>query len=184
MDTNQPEDIGQAKAENKSKARLNERFVRWQAELRQSLTGHVALIVAFSSGGLAFVGSILNDDHANFSGHASYVIIAAGVLFLVSLFLALLISCNRLIDVRKTLEILKDRKDEKPSETIQALRTRTKQLGKWTWTLVYSQLVAFAVASALFCAGIFLAFEHRLFPDHHCKGHSCEPPPKFFPVER
>ena len=76
--------------------RLQARFVRWQEALRQSLSGHVTLIVAFASGGLGFVGSILNADQARFCGITSWLILGAGGLFLISLFLGLLISYNRL----------------------------------------------------------------------------------------
>lgn len=147
-----------------SNTQLQERFVRWQEALRQSLAGHVALIVAFASGGLGFVGSILNDDQAHFSGITPWLILGAGALFLISLFLALFISCSRLQDVRQTLDILKHRRQKSADDVIEELRARTDALGKRTWKMVYWQLGIFTVAAALFCAGIFLAFEHRLFP--------------------
>lgn len=150
--------------EDNSTTQLQERFVRWQDTLRQSLSTHVSLIVAFASGGLAFVSSILNDDRAEFSGLTPWLILAAGVLFLLSLILALFISCNRLQDARATLEILKHRRDKSPDDTIAELQTRTDTLGKRTWSFVYWQLGVFAVAAALFCAGVFFAFEHKLFP--------------------
>jgi hypothetical protein len=150
--------------EDKSTPRLQERFIRWQENLRQSLGSHVTLIVAFASGGLGFVGSILNADHAQFSGCTRWFILGAGLLFLVSLFLALFISCNRLEDVRATLAILRHRRDKSPDEIIAELQRRTDKLGKRTWKLVYWQLGVFTVGAALFSAGIFFAFEHRLFP--------------------
>jgi hypothetical protein len=187
MNTNEPEDSDKVKAKKESDARLRDRFVRWQAELRQMLGGHVALIVAFASGGLAFLGSILNDDYADFSGHASCLIFAAGFLFLVALLLALFISWNRLTDVRETLEIIKYRQNntqEKPlDDIIKKLKDHTDMLGKRTWWLVNCQLLVFAVAALLFCGGVFGAFKHRLFPPHHSKCHHGQPLPKFCPNE-
>lgn len=150
--------------ENNSSTRLQERFVRWQQALRESLGTHITLIVAFASGGLGFVGSILDDERARFTGCTPWLILGAGVMFLAALFLALFVSWNRLEDVRATLEILRHRRDKSPESVIDALQTRTDALGKRTWKLVYWQLTVFMIAAALFCAGIFLAFEHRLFP--------------------
>ncbi len=150
--------------EDESAVRLRERFVRWQSELRQSLSTHAALVAAFASGGVGFVGSILNDTEARFGGCTSWLILAAGVFFLLSLFLALFISFNRLRDVRSTLEILRHRRDKSSDEIITELQTRTAELGKTTWALVYWQFGTFAVAAALFLAGVFFAFEHRMFP--------------------
>lgn len=147
-----------------SATRLQERFIRWQESLRQSLIAHVALIVAFSSGGLGFVGSILNDEQARFSGCAPWLVMGAGSLFLAALFLALFISCCRLEDVRATLEILRHRRDKAHQDIIDELQARTDSLGRRTWKLVYWQLGVFTFACALFSAGIYFAFEHRLFP--------------------
>lgn len=150
--------------EDTSTIRLRERFVRWHDALRQSLSTHVALIIAFASGGLGFVASILNDDHAKFSGCTPWLILGAGVLFLVALVLALFISCSRLEDVRGTLEILRHRREKSAGEIIDDLQKRTDSLGQLTWKLVYLQLGVFAVAAILFSVGICLAFAHRLFP--------------------
>lgn len=113
---------------------------------------------------MALVGSTLNANHARFSGCTPWLILGAGFLFLVSLFLALFISCNRLEDVRATLAILRHRRDKSPEEIIAELQHRTDSLSKRTWKFVYWQLGIFAVGAALFSAGIFFAFEHRLFP--------------------
>ena len=139
-------------SEDTSTIRLGERFVRWQEALRQSLTTHVALITAFASGGLGFVGSILNDDHARFSDSTSWLILSAGVLFLAALVLALFISCSRLKDVRGTLEILRHRRKKSADDMINELQTRTDSLSKLTWKLVYLQLGVFAFAAILFSA--------------------------------
>ena len=150
--------------DNNSNTRLQERFVRWQEALRQSLSAHVLLIVAFASGGLGFVGSVLNADHAQFAGITSWLILAAGILFLFSLLLALFISCNRLQDTRATLEILNHRRNKSPNDIIEELRTQTDNLGRRTWKFVYWQLGIFTVGAIVFSAGVFFAFEHRLFP--------------------
>ena len=148
-------------SESDAAAQLQERFVRWQEALRQSLGGHVALIVALSSGGLAFIGSILNDDHARIGGLTSIFIVGAGLLFLLSLLAALFVSCLRLQDVRATLEILRHRREKAPADLIADLQGQTEQLGRKTWCAVYWQLGFFTLAAIFFTAGIFLAFEHR-----------------------
>jgi hypothetical protein len=149
---------------DKSINRLQERFIRWQDALRQTLSAHVTLIVAFASGGLGFVGSMLNSDHARFSGCTPWLALGAGMLFLLSLLLALFISCNRLQDVRATLEILKHRRKKSADEIIADLEVQTTALGNRTWTFVYCQLGIFAFAAVLFSVAVFFAFEHRLFP--------------------
>jgi hypothetical protein len=150
--------------DDNSNIRLQERFVRWQEALRQSLAGHVALIVAFASGGLGFVGAILNADQAHFSGITALLILSAGSLFLISLLLALWISLNRLKDIRQTLEILKRRRDGSAEDIVKKLQAQTDALGKRTWKLVYLQLFVFMLAAAVFSAGLYTAFDYKLFP--------------------
>jgi hypothetical protein len=53
--------------ENTPDSRLQERFVRWQQALRDSLSSHVALIVALSSAGVGIAASMLNAEHAVFA---------------------------------------------------------------------------------------------------------------------
>jgi ABC-type amino acid transport system permease subunit len=142
--------------------KLDERFIRWQAALRETLASHVAFIVAFSSGGLAFIGVILDSDHAVFSRGTSTTLLVAGGAFLLSLLLALIISHNRLSDVRETLKILKHRREQAPMELIEQLRRQTDALGKLTWGAIYLQLGLFAIGAVSFVVGVYLAFEHRL----------------------
>ena len=150
--------------QRESDLRLRERFVRWQAALRDVLGNHVALIVIMASGGLGFVGSIIKDDGADFSGVARWIIVAAAVFFLIALFLAVAISVNRLRDVRATLELLKRRREKSPQTIIRELENRTDALGRRTWYLVYLQLGTFTFAALLFTLGVFCAFEYKLFP--------------------
>jgi hypothetical protein len=144
--------------------RLQERFVRWQDALRQTLSAHVALIVALASGGLGFVGSTLNDNEARFGGFTSFFILGAGVLFLLSLFAALFLSCNRLQDVRATLDILKHRRDESPQHTIEVLQKRTDTLGERTWCALYWQLGLFVAAAVFFFGRCFSGLRAQIIP--------------------
>ena len=141
-----------------------ERLIRWQSNLRQSLSSHVALITAFSSGGLVFYGSILNDDKAHFGGITSICIIFSGLLFLITVVLAIFISSNRLNDNRKTLEIIRARRDKKPAAVITELEAQTDKLGTRTWKAVYWQLYLFLAACALFAIAVTLSFWHRFWP--------------------
>ena len=145
-------------------SRLSDRFVRWQETLRHSLTTHVTLIVAFASGGLGFVGAVINGDNARFSGVTPWLMMGAGGSFLIALLLALYISINRLQDVRVTVAIINQRRKKAPDDVIEELRSRTNELGKRTWKLIYIQLGIFAVGALLFTAGVFFAFQHKLFP--------------------
>jgi hypothetical protein len=148
--------------ESTQESRLNDRFVRWQEALRQTLGSHVALIVGFSSGGLGFVGVILNSADANLKNEAGCMLSIAGVLFLLSLALAIYISLNRLRDVRSTLEILSKRREKATETVIFELRGQTKKLGDRTWTATYCQVWIFMVAAVFFSVGMYFAFRHKM----------------------
>jgi len=143
-------------------SRLTERFVRWQDNLRQSLSSHVTLIVSWSAGGLAFCGALLNSDHARFEGITTWVFLVTAALFILCLLLSLFISCNRLQDTRATVKILKTRKNRGSEETINELQKLTDLLGKTTWCAVCFQLWIFAFASFSLLITVFLAFKDRL----------------------
>jgi len=149
-------------ADEASESRLNERFVRWQESLRQSLGSHVTLIVALSSGGLGFVGSLLANKDSKLEGGAGGFLIGAGAFFLLSLATALFISWNRLRDVRATLEILRSRRQKTPQHVIDELTVQTRALGDGTWEAVYLQLGLFAVGAVLFAVGVTISFAHRV----------------------
>jgi hypothetical protein len=154
--------------ENTPDNRLQERFIRWQQALRDSLSSHVALIVALASAGVGIAASILNAEHAVFAPLTSWLLLAAGTFFLVSLLLALFISLNRLHDTRATLEILKRRRERAPADVIRQLQDRADALGKRTWGAAYWQVGIFAAATVCLAAGVFFAFRPRLFslPEH------------------
>lgn len=145
-----------------SDTRLNERFVRWQEALRQTLGSHVTLIVALSSGGLGFVGSLLASKDTKLEGGAGGLLIAAGAFFLLSLAAALFISWNRLRDVRATLEILRSRREEATQNVIDKLTVQTRALGDKTWDAIYLQLGLFGTGAILFGVGVAIAFAHRI----------------------
>ena len=146
-----------------SAIRLEERFVRWQENLRHGLGGHVALIVALASAALGFIGSLLNGEKAHFGGSTTWCILAASLLFLLSLLVAVFISCNRLWDVRGTLGIIKKRRQKSPKDLIQDLQNQTDNLSHRTWCALNWQLGLFTAASLFLTAGTFLAFKYRLF---------------------
>jgi hypothetical protein len=148
--------------DDNKESRLNERFVRWQDNLRQSLSSHITLIVGWSAGGLAFCGVLLNSDHAQFDRITTLVFMATGALFILCLLLSLFISWNRLQDTRATLKILKARKEKGSDETIKELQKATDELEKNTWPAVKFQLVLFVFASVFFVVTILLAFKDRL----------------------
>jgi hypothetical protein len=153
------------------KERLDERFVRWQHELRRDLTRHVTLILSWSAGGLAFCGALLSSDHASFGGIVTDVFLLTALVFIVCLVMSLFISWNRLQDTRSTLRILKARKDQKSEETISAPQAQSDELGDRTWYAVRWQLVVFGVAWTLLVLSVLLAFQDRLWPcQHHHPG--------------
>lgn len=148
--------------EENEQSRLNERFVRWQENLRSSLSSYTTLIMSWSAGGLAFCGALLNSDHAKFGGITTLVFKITGGLLIICLLLAIFISWNRLEDTRKTLKLLKSRKNKGSKETIDELEKITDKLGDSTWCAVRLQLGFFALAAIFLVITVLLAFKDRL----------------------
>jgi hypothetical protein len=151
-----------------SDERLRDRFVRWQAELRQGLGSHVALIVSWSAGALVFCGALLRSNSAQFGGIATILFLIASFLFIACLAIALVISWSRLADTRATLRILGARRRRESDEIISQLEEQAEKLGKHTWRWVKMQLWLFGVAAMIFFATMILCFRSRLQLSYSC----------------
>jgi hypothetical protein len=144
-----------------------ESFVRWQGITISQLGYVVNLILGFATASLAFSVSILRDQSFPLQGWGRCFFRVSFIALVLSILSGMVCIWNRLRDFRLTTRIARDReqsrRDKKSEEQIDSdLRTRretVKTLGKLTWWLLYTQLVAFGLGLT-FLVAVFLRVYH------------------------
>jgi hypothetical protein len=130
-----------------------ERFIRWQAILREHLSYTINLLLTFSVAALGYSLSLIRDHAFNPTGLFLYVFWIALVSLWLSICLGIFCIFNRLSDFRATAQRAKQAATG-PADRGQYI----DMLGKLTWGWFYAQAIFFGVgATAL---GIVILHEY------------------------
>lgn len=123
----------------------NDRFVRWQTNLRNqvSFTNNLLLTISIAISGFLFNQIIKEDFTVN--NNFCYGL----CLLILSIFLGITTNISRIIDFRLTLKKIKTEFDNKSD--IDNLKYWSKTFGNITWVLFYCQI------ASLFFALIFIS---------------------------
>lgn len=117
----------------------NERFVRWQNNLRNQVSTTNNLLLLISIGVLGYFFSLISKD--NFSIDCeNKIIFRLGIVFLIiSILIGTLTNISRTIDFKLTLKKIK--KELEKDKNLEELKFWKNTFGKITWFLFYSQIV-------------------------------------------
>ena len=118
----------------------NNRFVRWQTNLRNqvSFTNNLLLIISIGICGFFFNLMIKEEFTANNTfNYGLYLLIS-------SIFLGIITNISRIIDFRLTLKKIKTELDNK--NDIDSLKYWSKTFGKLTWLLFYCQIALLSIS--------------------------------------
>ncbi len=165
MTDNKTDDINQDIATDK----FNEKIVRWQARLLDERGKLISLLLALSLGTIAFlINQIISNsepkqpDPLGILGNTpkecwSKCLMTLGLIMLLScVVIALYVSLNRLDGIRKTMSVIKAKRDKKTIEEITKLEIESDNTDsvtlKWFSILVW----IFGIAEVLVIIGFFI----------------------------
>ena len=142
----------------------SEKLSQWEDRRREHLGGLIALILALSSGSIAFCGSLLTQESVKFGGCRTTVFLATVACFVVALFASLAVAFSRLQDARATAHIVREKEKSVVAGYLESLRSKADFWGVLTWRLLYLQLAAFSLGSCLLLVTLGVIFRSKLFP--------------------
>jgi hypothetical protein len=138
-----------------------ERFIRWQAILRDQLTFLNSLLLTTSIGILCFVFSLLKNPQFNIQGCHKVLFSSGLILIFLSALIGLFTALNRLCDFRITTQKIKS--EGNGSGNLESLKELMKMYGKVTWTLFYSQIITKILGVISLFIALCLEYQDKLF---------------------
>jgi MFS family permease len=142
----------------------SERLIQWEDRRREHLGGLIALILALSSGSIAFCGSLLTEESVKFGGWRTIVFLSAAACFVLALLPSLAVAFSRLQDARVTAHIVREDEKSMTAGYLARLRSKADFWGRLTWRLLYFQLGVFSLGVCLLLVALWLIFHSKLFP--------------------
>lgn len=136
----------------------NERFVRWQATLREHLSYAVNLFLTFSVAALGYGFSLVRDKTFIPVGCVRCLFLMSLFLLWASIVLGMLCVLNRLRDFRGTAQRVRGVVDKSIPE-----KEYLDRLGEITWNLFYCQCMAFGLGVTALGFAVLLGDGMRLF---------------------
>lgn len=142
----------------------NDKLIRSEEKRREHLGGAIILIFGLSSASLAFCGSLLTQESVKLGGWRSLFFLAAVACLMLALLASLLVTFTRLQDARTTENIVRKDGEGVVAGYIECLRSNAAFWGRWTWRLLYVQLLSFSVGACFLLIALWLIFYSKLFP--------------------
>ncbi len=137
----------------------NERFVRWQAILREHLSYTINLFLTFSVAALGYGLSLVRDRSFSPTGLMLGIFWISVVSMWVSICLGIICVLNRLSDFRGTAQRARQAANDSTHE-----REYLDMLGGLTWGWFYGQAVTFGVGATALGIVILHEYGQRLLP--------------------
>lgn len=121
------------------KINSNERFVRWQSNLREQVSFTNNLFTVISVGIAGFFFNLIIQEKFVVSCEDKFVFRSGIILLIISILLGTLTSISRTIDFRLTLKKIKIELEN--GNNLDDLKYWKKTFGKLTWFFFYSQII-------------------------------------------
>lgn len=146
-----------------SKINSNDRFVRWQAILREHVTFLNNLLITISVAVFGFLITLLKDPLFIPTGNSKLLFTIGFILILLSIVFGLIASFFRLKDFRTTLTKIKTEIKKDGTTDLEILKIWMDLYGKVTWILLYSQFWVFLFGIFSLLLGLFTIYYNKLF---------------------
>ena len=129
----------------------NDRFVRWQSNLREQVSFTNNLFTVISLGVAGFFFNLISQEKFTISCCDNKILFRLGIILLIiSILLGTLTSISRTIDFRLTLKKIK--KELEKNNNLEDLKYWKKTFGNLTWFFFYSQIIV--LFFSLICLGV------------------------------
>lgn len=141
----------------------NDRFIRWQAVLREHLTflNNALLAVAIAiEGGLV---ALLQEDNFRPRGCGKFFFTFGILLCFVSIIAGFIVALNRLNDFRVTVNKIKLELSTSDFDELKERRELMTLLGKMTWRLFDVQVYFLLAGVASLLVAFAIIFDEKLF---------------------
>lgn len=141
----------------------NERFIRWQAVLRNQLTFLNSLLLTISIGIIGFIISLLNNSGFNLICCQKILFTFGLILVFISILMGLSTAFSRLLDFRTTVK--KIRKETKGSSKfdLENLKDIMDLYRKTTWFFFYSQVITLGLGIIILMIAFLGIYKDKLF---------------------
>ncbi|WP_269240416.1 hypothetical protein [Flavobacterium limnophilum] len=117
----------------------NERFIRWQQNLREQVSFTNNLFIIISIGIAGFFFNLITQQDFIVGCENRFVFRSGIVLLIISILLGTLTNVSRTIDFRLTIKKIK--KELESGNNLDDLKYWIKTFGNMTWCLFYSQII-------------------------------------------
>jgi uncharacterized membrane protein YtjA (UPF0391 family) len=145
------------------KVNSNDRFVRWQAILREHVTFLNNLLITISIAVFGFLITLLKDVQFTPTGNSKILFTIGLVLILLSIILGLIASFFRLKDFRTTLTKIKSEIKNVGTADLGIIKIWMDLYGKVTWILLYTQFWVFLSGIFSLTLGLLTIYYKKLF---------------------
>jgi hypothetical protein len=130
---------------------MNERdrdaFVRWQGRTLDQFSFASNLLLGLSAGAIGVAAYAVIDGKVATEGAAWWLLLVACGCHLAGIVVGVGVALNRLLDFRKTKEVVKTRRSDLGAA--KALRQESRELGRGTWRLLAAQALLFLVGAVV-----------------------------------
>ena len=138
---------------------------RYEQARREHLDGAINLVFGLSVAAAGFCLSRITDKDSHFTRPGSYFFVVATVTFILTVGICIGSTWTRLHDFRLTCRKLRYESRGNHKDEVNRLGVITDRLGKWTWRLLYAQLLTFAFGVTVLTIAIFLLYCEHVFLD-------------------
>jgi uncharacterized integral membrane protein len=137
----------------------NERFIRWQNNLRGqvSFTNNLFLLISFGLAGFFF--NLISQENFIIDCKNKLTFRLGIILLIMSIILGTLMSISRTIDFRITLKKIKNELEKQ--NNLEDLKNWKNTFGKITWFLFYSQIIVLIFSLIFLGISVFKLYSHK-----------------------
>ena len=135
--------------QSESKKKNRESSIRWQGRTIRQFGYALNLVLGLSIAGVGYETTLILNHELERSGYQNCLLSISLIVLSLSVGVALWCVVTRLRNFRNTAEIARKREDGASDIELQPLRTKTNNLGEFTWTLFWWQIWSFAIGVLL-----------------------------------
>ncbi len=143
---------------NEPEKKNRESSVRWQGRTIEQFGYALNLVLGLSIAGIGYETTLILNKEVECIGWQNSLIVISLLALVVSAGNALWCVVTRLRNFRLTADIARNREDGASAIELQPLRTKSTDLGNFTWTLFWYQIWSFAIGVLLLVVAVASGF--------------------------
>jgi hypothetical protein len=138
----------------------NDRFIRWQNNLREQVSFTNNLFIIISLGVAGFFFDLITEEKFIIGDDNKTVFRLGIILLIISILLGTLTNISRTIDFRLTLKKIKEELEK--GNNLEELKYWKKTFGNATWILFYCQIIVLFFSLLLLGISFYRLYSYKL----------------------